>query len=122
VSATSAWRRAVMDNLNSHNVKGVRERIEAAGAELLSLPSYSPDLNSIEKTWSKLKLLLQSAKARTRDVLDQAITDLFPQITRENAQAWFLQSGYEYTYERNALDDPAAALASIVANVHSCPS
>jgi transposase len=111
-----------MDNLNSHNVKGVRERIEAAGAELLSLPSYSPDLNSIEKTWSKLKLLLQSAKARTRDVLDQAITDLFPQITRENAQAWFLQSGYEYTYERNALDDPAAALASIVANVHSCPS
>ena len=35
----------VMDNLSSHKVKGVRERIEAAGAELLYLPPYSPELN-----------------------------------------------------------------------------
>ena len=84
----------VMDNLSSHKVKGVRERIEAAGAELLYLPPYSPDLNPIEKAWSKLKLLLRSAKARTKDVLDQAITDLLPQITPDNAQAWFLHSGY----------------------------
>ena len=84
----------VMDNLSSHKVKGVRERIEAAGAELLYLPPYSPDLNPIEKAWSKLKLLLRSAKARTKDVLDQAITDLLPQITDDNAQAWFLHSGY----------------------------
>ena len=84
----------VMDNLSSHKVKGVRERIEAAGAELLYLPPYSPDLNPIEKAWSKLKLLLRSAKARTREVLDQAITDLLPQITPDNAQAWFRFSGY----------------------------
>jgi transposase len=84
----------VMDNLSSHKVKGVRERIEAAGAELLYLPPYSPDLNPIEQAWSKLKLLLRSAKARTKDALDEAITDLLPQITRENAQAWFLHSGY----------------------------
>jgi transposase len=84
----------VMDNLSSHKVKGVRERIEAAGAELLYLPPYSPDLNPIEKAWSKLKLLLRSAKARTRDVLDQAISDLLPQITADNAQAWFRFSGY----------------------------
>ena len=84
----------VMDNLSSHKVKGVRERIEAAGAELLYLPPYSPDLNPIEKAWSKLKLLLRSAKARTREVLDQAITDLLPQITPDNAQAWFRSSGY----------------------------
>ena len=84
----------VMDNLSSHKVKGVRERIEAAGAELLYLPPYSPDLNPIEKAWSKLKLLLRSTKARTKDVLDQAITDLLPQITPDNAQAWFLHSGY----------------------------
>src|ERR1022692_973945 len=69
----------VMDNLSSHKVKGVRERIESAGAELLYLPPYSPDLNPIEKAWSKLKLLLRSVKARTKDVLDQAITDLLPQ-------------------------------------------
>jgi transposase len=84
----------VLDNLSSHKVKGVRERIEAAGAELLYLPPYSPDLNPIEKAWSKLKLLLRSAKARTREVLDQAITDLLPQITPDNAQAWFRFSGY----------------------------
>jgi transposase len=84
----------VMDNLSSHKVIGVRERIEAAGAELLYLPPYSPDLNPIEKAWSKLKLLLRSAKARTKEVLDQAITDLLPQITTDNAQAWFRFSGY----------------------------
>jgi transposase len=84
----------VMDNLSSHKVKGVRERIESAGAELLYLPPYSPDLNPIEKAWSKLKLLLRSVKARTKDVLDQAITDLLPQITHDNAKAWFKHSGY----------------------------
>jgi transposase len=84
----------VMDNLSSHKVKGVRQRIEAAGAELLYLPPYSPDLNPIEKAWSKLKLLLRSAKARTKDVLDQAITDLLPQITHDNAKAWFRCAGY----------------------------
>lgn len=79
----------VMDNLSSHKVRGVRERIEAAGAELLYLPPYSPDLNPIEKAWSKLKWLLRSTKARTAEALDQAIADLLPQITPHNAQAWF---------------------------------
>jgi transposase len=83
-----------MDNLSSHKVKGVRERIEAIGAELLYLPPYSPDLNPIEKAWSKLKQLLRSAKARTAEVLDQSITDLLPEITADNAQAWFRYSGY----------------------------
>jgi transposase len=79
----------VMDNLSSHKVTGVRESIEATGAELLYLPPYSPDLNPIEKAWSKLKQLLRSAKARTSEALDQAITELLPQITPDNAQAWF---------------------------------
>jgi transposase len=84
----------VMDNLSSHKVKGVRERIEAAGAGLLYLPPYSPDLNPIEKAWAKLKQLLRSTKARTRDALDRAISDLLPEITADNAQAWFRFSGY----------------------------
>jgi len=79
----------VMDNLSSHKVQGVRERIAAAGAELLYLPPYSPDLNPIEKAWSKLKQLLRSVKARTKEALDQAISELLPQITPDNAQAWF---------------------------------
>ncbi len=79
----------VMDNLSSHKVDGVRQRIEAAGAELLYLPPYSPDLNPIEKAWSKFKQLLRSAKARTELALDQAITEALQEISPENAQAWF---------------------------------
>lgn len=79
----------VMDNLSSHKVAGVRERIEAVGAEVLYLPPYSPDLNPIEKAWSKLKQLLRSVKARSKEALDKAITELLPQISADNAQAWF---------------------------------
>jgi transposase len=79
----------VMDNLSSHKVAGVRERIEAVGAHVLYLPPYSPDLNPIEKAWSKLKQLLPSVKARTQEALDNAITELLPQISPDNAQAWF---------------------------------
>ncbi len=79
----------VMDNLSSHKVKGVRERTEAAGAQLLYLPPYSPDLNPIEKAWAKLKQLLRAVKARTKEALDQAIAELLPLLTAEDAQAWF---------------------------------
>lgn len=78
-----------MDNLSSHKVAGVRERIEAAGSKLLYLPPHSPDLNPIEKAWSKLKQLLRSGKARTKEALDKAIMELLPQISSDNAQAWF---------------------------------
>jgi len=79
----------VMDNLSSHKVNGVRERIEAVGARLLYLPPYSPDLNPIEKAWAKLKQLLRTAKARTREALDQAIAQMLPLLTAEDARAWF---------------------------------
>lgn len=52
----------VMDNLSSHKVAGVRERIEAVGASVLYLPPYSPDLNPIEKAWAKLRQQLRAAK------------------------------------------------------------
>jgi transposase len=79
----------VMDNLSSHKVKGVRQLIEKAGAEVLYLPPYSPDLNPIEKAWSKLKQILRSAKARTKEALEKAIADAIRMITPENAKAWF---------------------------------
>ena len=79
----------VMDNLSSHKVQGVRERIEQAGAELRYLPPYSPDLNPIEKAWSKLKSSLRSAKARTAEALEQAVAENLPKITPSDAQAWF---------------------------------
>jgi transposase len=79
----------VMDNLSSHKVTGVRERIAAVGAELLYLPPYSPDLNPIEKAWAKLKQLLRTAKARSTQALEQAVTELLPAIRPQDAQAWF---------------------------------
>jgi transposase len=79
----------VMDNLSSHKVAGVGERIEAAGAELLYLPPYSPDLNPIEKAWAKLKQLLRTARARTAEALEQAIAELLPAIRPQDAEAWF---------------------------------
>jgi len=79
----------VMDNLSTHKVDGVRERIEAKGADLIYLPPYSPDLNPIEKAWSKLKTLLRQTKARTREALEDAIAQLLPLITEQDAKAWF---------------------------------
>jgi transposase len=51
----------IADNLSSHKVAGVREAIEAVGAQMCYLPPYSPDLNPIEKAFSKLKALLRKA-------------------------------------------------------------
>ena len=72
----------VMDNLSAHKVSGVRELIEARGAELLYLPPYSPDLNPIELAWAKLKQFLRSLQARTAEALEQAVTQALPCITR----------------------------------------
>ncbi len=55
----------VMDNLSSHKVAGIKQAIEGAGASLLYLPPYSPDLNPIEQVFAKFKTLLRSAAART---------------------------------------------------------
>jgi transposase len=59
----------VLDNLAAHKVDGVRQAIAAAGASILYLPPYSPDLNPIEQLFAKLKALLRKAAARTRDEL-----------------------------------------------------
>lgn len=79
----------VMDNLSAHKVEGVRERIERAGASLLYLPPYSPDLNPIEKARSKLKQGLRTLGARTEETLHQAVAQLLPSISHNDAAAWF---------------------------------
>jgi transposase len=84
----------VMDNLSAHKVAGIRELIEARGAQLVYLPPYSPDLNPIEQAWSKFKQFLRAAKARTAEALDQAITEALKTITADNAHAWFRHCGY----------------------------
>lgn len=79
----------IMDNLSSHKVHGVHERIERCQAELRYLPPYSPDLNPLEKAWSKLKEILRQTKARTVETLDQAVAKALPPISPAHAQAWF---------------------------------
>lgn len=79
----------VMDNLSAHRVDGVRDRIEACGASLLYLPPYSPDLNPIEKAWSKLKQGMRSAQARTVETLHSTIATLLPTLTQKDATSWF---------------------------------
>ena len=87
----------ILDNLSAHKVAGIRELIEACGAQLLYLPPYSPDLNPIEKAWSKVKQCLRAAKARTAEALDQAVTAALKTITSDNAAAWFRHCGYQGT-------------------------
>lgn len=84
----------VMDNLSAHKVAGIRELMAARGAQPVYLPPYSPDLNPIEQAWSKFKQFLRTAKARTAEALDQAITEALKTITADNAQAWFRHCGY----------------------------
>jgi transposase len=84
----------VMDNLSAHKVPGVRKLIEATGAGLLYLPPYSPDFNPIEKVWAKLKQLLRAAKARTTELLEEAVAEILKAITADNAAAWYRHCGY----------------------------
>lgn len=90
------WAGAIvlMDNLPVHHATVVREAIEAVGAKLVFLPPYSPDLSPIELCWSKLKQFLRSAKARTKEALAQALTDIINHhICADNALGWFARCG-----------------------------
>jgi transposase len=94
VPTLSAGDIVIMDNLPSHKVIGIREAIEAAGAKLLYLPPYSPDLNPIEQVFSKFKSLLRSAAARTLDALWQAIEDALKTFSPKECAAYLRHSGY----------------------------
>jgi transposase len=84
----------VLDNLSAHKDPRVIAAIEAAGASVLFLPPYSPDLNPIEECWSKLKTLLRTAKARTVEALNNAIAWAKTKVTPFDAVGWFDDSGY----------------------------
>jgi transposase len=84
----------VLDNLGSHRVSGIQEAIEAVGAKVLYLPPYSPDLNPIEKCWSKLKQRLRSAAARTQEALWTAIEQAFAAVSIEDIRNWIASCGY----------------------------
>lgn len=84
----------IMDHRRAHKVAGLREAVEQARARLLYLPPYSPDLSPIELCWSKLKTALRTAKARTREALEQAITQAATTITVSHALHGFHHCRY----------------------------
>ena len=59
----------IMDNLSPHKSEPTLSLISQLGAEVLFLPAYCPDFNPIEKMWSKVKVSLRSAQARTQPAL-----------------------------------------------------
>lgn len=83
----------VMDNLSSHKMAAIVSMIEAAGAEVLYLPPYSPDLNPIEPMWSKVKTLLRTAAARTTRALWNAIGEALAAVTTIDCHGFFASCG-----------------------------
>ena len=87
----------IMDNLPAHKVAGVRQAIEAAGAELRYLPPCSPDLNPIEMAFSKLKSILHAAALRTIDDLWTATSHAIEQFSSRECRNFLTAAGYRST-------------------------
>jgi transposase len=83
-----------LDNLRQHTSVHVRDLIEARGASIWFLPTYSPDLNPIEEAFSKVKTLLRSAEARTHESLVAAIWAALAAVTSADAHGYFAHAGY----------------------------
>ena len=84
----------IMDNLGSHKGIAVRQAIRAAGAKLLFLPPYSPDLNPIEQVFAKLKTLLRKAEERTVEATWKRIGSLLERFTAAECANYLENSGY----------------------------
>jgi transposase len=98
-----------MDNLRQHQSARVRQAIEARGATLWFLPTYSPDLNPIEEAFSKVKTMLRSAAARVHETLVAAIWAALAAISPADARGYFTHGGYGRLRRRRS---PAPTMAS----------
>jgi len=87
----------ILDNLGSHKVPGVAEAIRNAGATVLYLPPYSPDLNPIENFFAKLKALLRQAAKRSTETLWEEIAQLLPSVSSQECSNYFAACGYVHT-------------------------
>jgi transposase len=84
----------VMDNLRCHKGAAIERAIQAVGAERRDLPAYSPDLNPIEKLFSKLKAGLRAMAARTVERLYEALGEALRTVTEQDIAGWFGSCGY----------------------------
>ena len=87
----------IMDNLPAHKVDGVEQAIEAAGATLLYLPPYSPDLNPIEPAFSKVKAHLRKAAEHTIQRLTRKIGRIVTEFPPQECNNFFRHAGYVRT-------------------------
>ena len=91
-AAPSLWKGnsvLVMDNMKSHHAKTVKNLLDSSGVRYIYLPPYRPDLNPIEKLWSKVKSFLRKFKARTLDALPNAIQHAFQTVSPSDCSGWF---------------------------------
>lgn len=84
----------VMDNMRSHHAKAVKQLLDSSKVTYLYLPPYSPDLNPIEKMWSKLKAFLRKEKIRIASELPSAISKGFLTIRPKDCIGWFHSCDY----------------------------
>lgn len=84
----------VWDNLTPHKGDQVRRQVEQAGAKLMPLPPYSPDLSPIEQCWSKVKGHVRDEEPRTSEALGRAAAEGFASVTAADARGWFENCGY----------------------------
>ena len=89
----------LLDNLQVHRASDLEQPGSNAGGEVLFLPSYSPDFSPIEPCWSKIKTFLRGCAARTRALLDDALTKALQAIHSEDIRGWFRHCGYEVASE-----------------------
>jgi len=84
----------IMDNCRTHHIAPVEQIIQQAGARVVYLPPYHPELNPIEEAWSKLKHLLRKAQARTVSALTEAAAAAKSKITISDIAGYFQHAGY----------------------------
>jgi transposase len=84
----------IMDNLSAHKNSFDTSKFTSQGVTSKYLPTYSPDLNPIEKMWSKVKAIVRISQTTDTDTLFQAIAEAFRSITASNAEGWFESCGY----------------------------
>lgn len=84
----------IMDNMRSHHAKAVKQLLDSSGIKYLYLPPYSPDLNPIEKMWSKIKAYLRKVKVRKVSGLPDAIEKAFSTISSSDCLGWFRSCNY----------------------------
>jgi transposase len=79
----------VWDNLSSHQTEEAAEAVEGAGARLVPLPPWSPDLTPLEEMVSKVKGAMRSAAARTKETVYAAFVSALHDVTPEDIAGWF---------------------------------